>query len=491
MRLLTFSLLVTTVSPSVAQNPAHKADLDRYQASLDSLVPALLEELSTPGAAVALLRDGKVVLAKGYGWANREKQQPVTRETLFNIGSISKTHAAWGLMRLVQDGKIDLDAPVERYLTRWHLPASTFNQDSVTLRRLLSHTAGLSLHGYPGWNPDQPLPTIEESLNGNTNGSGDVRVVSAPGSKWDYSGGGYTIAQLMVEEVTGKKFDDYMKEAVFRPLGMTSSSYVWDAMVESRAAQPYGVVSKIPGPRFIEQAAASLETSLDDFVRFALASMSSERPALRTRVLKPETVRAMQQPVPPSPNYGLGYQVIDAGGLRAVGHGGSNSGWQAQFLVIPSTGDGLLVMTNSSIGQEVHRQLFCGWRKAAMGQDAPCLKSTAAVIGAVVGRAGSREAVATWRKLKAERPNDYLFGPPHLNVLGYFLLNENRVDDAIAILELNAEAYPQAPGTYEFLGDAYLARGDTAVAVRNFEKSLSLDANNPGAKEKLEKLRRP
>jgi predicted Zn-dependent protease len=198
----------------------------------------------------------------------------------------------------------------------------------------------------------------------------------------------------------------------------------------------------------------------------------------------------MEQPVlPPSKNYGLGYQIIDAGGLRAVGHGGSNSGWQAQFLVIPSTGDGLLVMTNSSIGQEVHRQLFCAWRKATLGQDAPCLKSTAAVIGAVVGRAGSREAVATWRKLKAERPNDYMFGPPHLNILGYFLLMEHRVDDAIAILELNAEAYPEAPGTYEWLGDAYLAKGDTAAAIRNLDKSISLDAKNTSASEKLKRLR--
>jgi CubicO group peptidase (beta-lactamase class C family) len=489
MRGLTLVLLASTATSAVSQAPSRQAELNRFQASLDSLVPALLDELATPGAAVALLRDGKVVLAKGYGWANREKKQPVTRETLFNIGSISKTHAAWGLLKLVQDGKLDLDAPVERYLKRWRLPPSAFNHDSVTLRRLLSHTAGLRLHGYPGWNPDQPLPTIEESLNGKTNGSGDVRVIMPPGSKWQYSGGGYTIAQLLVEQVTGRKFDDYMKDEVFRPLGMTSSSFVWDAMVDARAAQPYGVVSPVPGPRFIEQAAASLETSLDDFSRFALASMSSERRELRTRVLSPETVRSMEQPVPPSPNYGLGYQVIDAGGLRAVGHGGSNTGWQAQFLVIPATGDGLVVMTNSTLGAEVHRQLFCGWRKAALGQDTPCLKATVAVIGAVVGRAGSREAVATWRRLKAERPNDYLFGAPQLNILGYFLLSENRVDDAIAMLELNAEAYPEFPNTYETLGDAYLAKGDTTAAIRNLEKSLSLNASNEGAKEKLARLR--
>jgi len=488
MRLVTL-LLLASVPAAGAQNPTRQADLDRYQASLDSLVPALLEELATPGAAVALFCDGKVVLAKGYGWANREMRQPVTRETLFNIGSISKTHAAWGLLRLVEDRKLDLDAPVERYLTRWHLPPSAFNHDGVTLRRLLSHTAGLRLHGYPGFDPGQPLPTIEESLSGATNGSGDVRVIMEPGTKWQYSGGGYTIAQLLVEEVTGKKFNDYMREKIFAPLGMASSSYIWDAMVDARAAQPYGAVNPIPGPRFTAQAAASLQTSLDDFIRFAQASMSGERPELRTAVLPPETVRAMLQPVPPSSDYGLGYSIFDVNGVRAVGHGGANRGWQAQFLVVPATGDGFLVMTNSSLGHEVHRQLFCGWRRAAMGQGTTCPKGIGAVMASVIGRTGGGDAVATWRRLKAERPNDYDFREPQLNGLGYALLGEKRVEDAIAMFELNVEAYPNAFNTWDSLGDGLLARGDTTAAIPNFEKSVALNPANQNAVEALKRLR--
>jgi len=492
MRLTTLFLLAASVpSGAAAQAPSPQADLDRYQASLDSLVPALLGELATPGAAVALFRDGKVVLAKGYGWANREKRQTVTRETLFNIGSISKTHAAWGLLRLVEDGKLDLDAPVERYLTRWHLPPSAFNHDGVTLRRLLSHTAGLSLHGYPGFQPGQQLPTIEESLSGKTNGSGDVRVVMAPGTKWEYSGGGYTIAQLLVEEVTGRRFNDYMREAVFKPLGMTSSSYVWNDVVEARAAQPYGVVDAIPGPRFTAEAAASLETSLDDFIRFARASMSSERAEFRTTVLSPETVRAMQQPVPPASDYGLGYSILVSNGVRTVGHGGSNRGWQAQFLVVPATGDGLIVMTNSTLGFEVHRQLFCGWRRATLGQGPTCPKGIGAVLASVIGRAGAGEAAATWRRLKAERPGDYNFGEQQLNGLGQELLGEKRVSDAIAMFELNVEAYPGGFNAWDSLGEGQLAGGDTTAAIRSFEKSVALNPANAHGVEVLKQLRRP
>jgi CubicO group peptidase (beta-lactamase class C family) len=481
-------LLAASASGLAAQEASRQAELDRFEASLDSLVPALLAELSTPGAAVALLRDGKVALAKGYGWANRETQHPVTRTTLFNIGSISKTHAAWGLLRLVEDGELDLDAPVERYLTRWHLPPSEFNSDGVTLRRLLSHTAGLSLHGYPGFDPGARLPTVEESLSGNTNGSGDVRLIMEPGTKWQYSGGGYTIAQLLVEEVTGRTFDDYMREAVFTPLAMTSSSYVWDAMVDARAAQPYGAIATIPGPRFTAQAAASLQTSLDDFIRFAQASMSSERAGLRTTVLPPETVKAMQRPVPPSDDYGLGYALHDANGMRAVGHGGSNAGWQAQFLVIPATGDGVIIMTNASLGYEVVNQVLCGWARAAMSETRRCPKGIGAVVAGAIGRTGARDAIAAYGRLKAERASDYDFREPQLNSLGYALMQERRLEDAIAVFELNVEAYPEEFNTYDSLGEALLARGDTAGAVRNYRKSVELNPENRNGVEVLERL---
>ena len=138
----------------------------------------------------------------------------MTTQTGFNIDSISKTIAAWGVMKLVEEGKIDLDAPAENYITRWKLPESDFDSKKVTVRRLLSHTAGLSLHGYPGWTANDRLSTIEESLDGRNNGPGRVEMIIKPGTKWKYSGGGYTILQLIVEEVTGQKFEDYMQTQV-------------------------------------------------------------------------------------------------------------------------------------------------------------------------------------------------------------------------------------------------------------------------------------
>jgi len=483
-------IVLSGLARSGAAQTTGAAAVDRYQQSLDSLVPAILEELATPGAAVALLRNGKVAVAKGYGWADREQRKPVTTATLFNIGSISKTVAAWGLLKLVQEGKLDLDAPVERYLTRWHLPPSEFDHDKVTLRRLLSHTAGLRLHGYPGFAPSERLPTIEESLSGATNGSGDVRVIMEPGAKWQYSGGGYTIAQLLVEEVTGRPFSEYMRTEVLQPLDMTSSSYVWDDMVSARAATPYGPLGPIPGPRFTAQAAASLETSLDDFVRFALASMSSERPEFATDVLPPPVVAAMQQPVPPSTDYGLGYGVVEVlDGAHAVGHGGANDGWMARFLVVPRTGDGLVVMTNSTLGGSVHGYLFCQWGRAVLAETGSCRKGIGPVVTASIVRDGVKGAIEHYWRLKRSNPDDYDFRESHLNTVGYGLLQAGRVEDAIAIFKTNVEAFPGAWNTYDSLGEAYAVHGDKQLAIENYEKSLQLNPQNQNGAEALRRLK--
>jgi CubicO group peptidase (beta-lactamase class C family) len=135
--------------------------------------------------------------------------------------------AAWGVLRLVEQGRIGLDDPVVGHLRRWRPPPSPFQASGITVRRLLSHTAGLSVHGYTGQTPDQPLPSIAASLSGETGESFPVELLEAPGRHWQYSGGGYSILQLLTEQLTGQPFADYMQIQVLEPLGMTASSFQW------------------------------------------------------------------------------------------------------------------------------------------------------------------------------------------------------------------------------------------------------------------------
>ena len=151
----------------------------------------------TPGLAVALVCHGRTSWAAGYGFADQAKGQPVTPATRFQAASVSKPVTAWGVLRLVEQGRISLDEPVVGHLRRWRLPPSSFQAGGITIRRLLSHTAGLSVHGYAGQTLERPLPPIEASLSGEAGGSFPVELLEAPGRRWLYSGGGYSVLQLL------------------------------------------------------------------------------------------------------------------------------------------------------------------------------------------------------------------------------------------------------------------------------------------------------
>ncbi len=181
-----------------------------------------MQKRRIPGLSLAIIQDGKIVKATGYGMTEKGGDAPVTTSTLFQAGSISKSVAGLGALRLVEQGKLTLDEDVNTRLVTWKVPENAFTKEKkVTLRGLLSHTAGLTVHGFPGYATDEPVPTIVQVLDGakpaNTR---PIRVDVPPGSKWRYSGGGYTVMQQMIIDVTGKPFPPFMQESVLGPLGM-------------------------------------------------------------------------------------------------------------------------------------------------------------------------------------------------------------------------------------------------------------------------------
>ncbi|MFK7912487.1 MAG: serine hydrolase domain-containing protein [Pseudomonadales bacterium] len=320
---------------------------------------ALLARYSVMGAAVVVIADGTIEQSLVFGDAVSAPRRPVTEHTLFQAGSVSKPVASWALLRLVQEGRLQLDVPVSTYLTRWALPASGFATDQVTVRRLLSHTAGLRLGGYLGFHPDLPRPDLPASLDGATNGSGPVVQTSAPGVQFDYSGGGYTLLQLLVEEVTGQTFADYIDAAVLGPLGMQQSSYAPTAAQLALAADPHDRAgTALPAYRFTALAAAGLYTTATDLARFALANMTTN-PVLSpaTRALQQQPVRLVDGTAPT----GLGWFVYESG---LIGHSGSNLGWKADLWLRPAQGDGLVILTNSESGAEFAEDLTCQWASA-------------------------------------------------------------------------------------------------------------------------------
>lgn len=347
------------------ENKIIKADL--LSVEIQKLGLEFTTKNNVPGIAVAVIQNGKIISIQCIGYADWATKKPITPQTIFNIGSISKVVSAWGFMKLTENGLAELDEPINQSLTRWQLPKSQYDISKVTLRRLLSHTAGLSVHGYSGFEQGTKLLSLEESLDGKTKRNGEgVRLINEPGTKWDYSGGGYTLAQLFLEEKTKEKFADYMKKNVFQPLGLVNTSYEWTEGMKANSATAYDTLGNaIKNRIFTEQAAAGLQTSVLDLAHFAELSITTDSRKLN-KVLRPETIQLMEQPVFPYSNEGesgLGYRFMNYEGLQTIGHTGENVGWSAAMFLHLPTKSGIVMLCNGSNGDRVWFPIYQSWAK--------------------------------------------------------------------------------------------------------------------------------
>lgn len=333
------------------------AKINTSQSFLEA-VDAELDKQFVGNFAMAIVSDGTVENEIFY-----TAGKTVDRNTIFQVSSLSKWVSAVGVMKLVEDGKLDLDAPVRKYLTRWQLPPSAFNNEEVTVRRLLSHTAGLTDGlGYSGFETGTIVQSLEQSLtkaaDADEGVSGEVRVEIKPGSEFKYSGGGYTLLQLLVEEVSGQSFASYMKETIFTPLNMSQSSYTWGDSSNYKLAEFYNNDgSKAGHYRYTSLAATSLYTSLSDLEFFLQAHLEGEnREPIGRNVVKPQTVKLMREPHGQSMGvdiWGLGtvlYATTDDDDF-IIGHDGkSTPPINTAIRLNPETGDGIIILeTGSSV----------------------------------------------------------------------------------------------------------------------------------------------
>jgi CubicO group peptidase (beta-lactamase class C family) len=321
-----------------------------------------------PGVSVAVIDRGGVAWTRAWGVKDVATGDPVTPTTLFQAASISKPVAVMGMLRLVEAGRLDLDEPVGSYLSSWAVPDNGF-PEPVTLRRLASHTAGTNVHGFPGYGRSAERPTTAGVLRGE--GNTDAVVVELePGSQWRYSGGGTTILQLVIEDVTGQAFEDYMASAVLGPAGMSHSTFA-QPLPEDRwndaAAGHRSDGSRVDEDWHVypEKAAAGLWTTPADLARLAVEvqrSLLGESDA----VLSQEMTGTMLQPV--QNGYGLGFSIEPETGR--FGHGGANEGFRATLAAFRD-GRGLAIMTNSDEGAAVAQELMMaiareyGWPEIA------------------------------------------------------------------------------------------------------------------------------
>ena len=365
------SLLLCLETPLEAQISAVSAqaaiELAQTQPSEDGLgtstVAELMEEFGVPGVSVAVIQDFKIHWAKAYGVADVETGQLVDIETMFQAASISKPVAAMGVLRAVQDGLFSLDDDINDILDSWTLDGREFTRNRpVTPRTLTSHTSGLGDgFGFPGYDPEQPLPTTVQILEGHElSNVGSVFMEREPLTFYEYSGGGVTVMELALSDVRRSPFVDVLQEGVLAPIGMTRSSYAQPISPEhnQNAARAHDNNGESRGPKwhvYPEHAAAGLWTTPTDLARLIIEVQRSAS-GESNRVLSQSMIQEMLNPVGVGP-FAVGFTVSKVGEGWYFSHGGSNWGFRALMLAHKVKGYGLVVMTNADQGSTVINEI--------------------------------------------------------------------------------------------------------------------------------------
>jgi CubicO group peptidase (beta-lactamase class C family) len=311
------------------------------------------------GVSIAVIRNYKIAWVRGFGWADSAEQRLVTASTLFQAGSISKSLNGIGVLKLAQDGKLNLYEDINQYLKSWKFPYDSVSKGKkITTADLLSHTAGLTIHGFPGYEKGTPLPTIPQILDGlHPANTQPVRSALEPAIKEMYSGGGTLISQLIVQDITGIPYDKFMLENVLKPMGMSSSFFTQPppAKDQKKLATGYYLDGKeVKGKYHIypEQAAAGLWTNTTDLARYIIETQLALQ-GKSDKVLSQATTRLRLKPYQNNAS-AFGIFIDTIGGQVYFSHNGQDEGFVGRYVGSADDGNGVVVMTNTNDGQIIN-----------------------------------------------------------------------------------------------------------------------------------------
>jgi CubicO group peptidase (beta-lactamase class C family) len=371
--LVTLLLVFNSIQASTAPNdppPEIQKKIQRIENGLlfpvairgESMVRMnLIERMKfykTPGVSIAFINNGRIEWVRAYGVCEAGKSDPITPETRFQAGSISKSVTAIAALRLVQARKLSLDEDVNQKLTSWKVPENEFTKEKkVTLRMLLSHTAGINVRSFTGYLSDEPVPTLLQVLDGiKPANTPPIRVESVPASGFAYSGGGYTIVQQLLIDVEKKQFPDLMRELVFDPLKMENSTFDQSLPKNFAAGHDSNGETKSGKWRiFPEMAGAGMWTTPSDLAQLVI-ELQKVQGGKSDNFLTASIVHQILTPV--SDNYGLGFFIEGAEKNRYFNHSGSTLEFNAHLQGYFNNGQGVVIMTNSLKGERLISELL-------------------------------------------------------------------------------------------------------------------------------------
>jgi CubicO group peptidase (beta-lactamase class C family) len=540
-----------------------------------------------PGVSIAVINEGEIAWVKTYGIIDKESKAPVTKNTLFQAASISKPVSAYGALRLVEQGKVDLNIDVNSQLTSWKLAENEFTADKkVTIKNLLNHSAGVTVHGFLGYSPDLPVPTLIQVLNGTPPANSNEAIVDkTPEESFRYSGGGYNIIQQLMIDVEGKPFPEIMKEQVLQPLNMQNSSFnqpLTKSQLDLAATGylPDGSMTKGRRHTYPEMAPAGLWTTSEDLAKFAINIQKTLKGDSSIGLSKELTTKMLTPFV--EDFIGLGIFINKKKDQVYFGHGGWNEGFSSELVAHIEKGYGVVVMINSnhpdfiselirsvaltyewddyfprykeketdgdSISKVEGKYIVRGYdfieilevNDQLMYRDGPeedpvnlikvtdstyvvrdfdvlfqfkenvennsidiqvinsSTLKTRTLYSKISG--GTKlpleilidgdfnQALETYKSLLKQDGNDPAVNENNLNELGYRFLGKEKNKVAKDIFEINMMLYPESFNVYDSYAEACMELGENDLAIKNYQKSLSLNPKNDNARNQIEKL---
>ena len=479
-------LRLTLVTAALLLGFQHAALAQDHAAKIQELL-ALAHKYRQFNGSALVAENGKVVYKGAFGLANMEWDIPNTPDTKFRLGSITKQFTATVTMQLVEQGKIKLDAKISDYLPDYRKDIG----QKVTIHQLLTHTSGIpSYTSQPGFfeNVSRNPYKVDDFVK--KYASGDLEF--EPGSKYSYNNSGYFLLGAIIEHVTGKPYEQVLKERIFDPLGMKNTGYDHHDTIIPKRATGYrktsdGYTNAAYLDMSIPYAAGSLYSTVEDLYLWDQALYSD-------KLLSAESKALMYKPV--LEDYGYGWVVQNASfkqngnSVQTISHGGGINGFTTTIVRFPqeknlivmldNTGTGYLDRLSDSIAKILYNQPY----------EQPKM-SIVSVLEKTIVEKGIEAGIAQYRDLKAKQGALYDFAEGQLNQLGYQLLRSGKPKEALEIFKLNVEAYPKSFNTYDSLGEAYVAINERELAKQNYKKALELNPNNASAVAALKQLDMP
>jgi len=449
---------------------------------LETDIPVLLQKSDVPGLAIALIRDGRVVWSKGFGVSNTVTKKPVTGNTIFEAASLSKPVFAYAVLRLVDEGKLNLDTPLNKYLGNNYDVVNDDRINLITARHVLSHTSG-----FPNWRDGDGTKTL--------------LIHFRPGEKWSYSGEGMVYLSKVVEKITGMRLEAFMQKYALQPLGMTASSYIWRNRFDSLKAYRHDVLGALSGrnqPNDAKEdtlhddgnAAASLQTTPEDYAKFIIAVLNGTglKKATWKQMLFPQA-RVNPKYPPIAWGLGIGLETMPEG--TYFWHWGDNGDAKAYVTAFLPNKSAVVYFADGSNGLSFTKEIL----DDAIGGDHPALahlnydryNSPGRQLNKAILAKGATEALKDYREQRTRTRDSISEG--EINQLGYVLLRLKKLDDAIEVFTQNTEDHPESWNVWDSLAEAFADKGNKDLAIKYYEKSLQLNPDNTNGANQIKKLK--